>query len=255
MGRLFDKVAIITGASGGIGAATASLFAREGAKLVLVGRDEARLRQAAAACDPARTRAVVADVAKAADVARFVDTAVEAFGGVDVLFANAGHEGVLAPIAKLDAAVVDDLHAINVRGTFLAMQKVIPSMMARGGGSIVVTSSTAAIATFPGAAAYAMSKAALLALVRTAATELAPANIRVNAMVPGGVDNRMMHAFVEQMAPGHGDAVRAQYQAMIPARRIGSNDEMARLALFLASEDSSYCHGASFVADGGLTVM
>ncbi len=255
MGKLNDKVAIITGASGGIGSAAAALFSREGAKLVLVGRDEARLQQAASACDPERTRAVVADLAKAEDIARFVDTAVQAFGGVDVLFANAGHGGKLGPIAELDAAVVDELHAVNVRGTFLAIQKVIPSMTARGGGSIVVTSSTAAIAAYPGVAAYAMSKAALLALVRTAAVELAPANIRVNAMIPGGVDNRMMASFSEQMAPGHGEAVRAQYLTMIPARRIATNEEMARLALFLASEDSSYCVGAGIVADGGLTVV
>lgn len=255
MGKLTDKVAIITGASGGIGTAAAALFSSEGAKLVLVGRDEARLRQAAEGCDPARTRTVVADVRRAEDTARFVDAAVEAFGGVDVLFANAGHEGKLAPIAELDVAVLDDLHAIHVRGTFLAMQKVIPSMQARGGGSIVVTSSTAALNSFPGCAAYAASKAALLALVRTAATELAAQNIRVNAMVPGGVDNRMMGAFTEQMAPGHAEELRAQYRMMIPARRVATNEEMAKLALFLASEDSSYCHGASFVADGGMTIV
>lgn len=255
MGKLTDKIAMITGASGGIGSAAAALFSREGAKLVLVGRDRARLQQAADACDPERTRTVVADMAKDDDVARIVDTAVEAFGGVDVLFANAGYEGKLAPIAQMDPAVFDEVFAVNVRGTFMAMKKVIPIMMARGGGSIVVTSSTAAIATFPGAAAYAASKAALLALVRTAATELAPANIRINAMIPGGVDNRMNREFAEQMAPGHGEALRAQYLQMIPARRIATNEEMAKLALFLASDDASYCHGASIVADGGLTIL
>lgn len=255
MGKLTDKVVIITGASGGIGTAAAALFSREGAKLVLVGRDEARLRKAAEGCDPARTRTVVADAAKDGDGARFVDAAVEAFGGVDVLFANAGHEGKVAPIAQLDVAVVDELHAVNVRGTFLALQKVVPIMTARGGGSIVVTSSTAAIASFPGSAAYSMSKAALLALVRTAAVELAPANIRVNALVPGGVDNRMMGSFAEQMAPGHAQALLTQYQAMIPARRVATNDEIARAALFLASDDASYFHGASLVADGGSTAM
>ncbi|MDC3985273.1 SDR family NAD(P)-dependent oxidoreductase [Polyangium jinanense] len=255
MGKLTDKVAIITGASGGIGTATAALFSREGAKLVLVGRDEARLRQAAEGCDPARTRTVVADVRKNEDTERYVDTAIQAFGGVDVLFANAGYEGKIAPIVDLDVSVLDDLHAIHVRGTFLGMQKVIPRMLERGGGSIVVVSSTAAITSFPGCAAYAASKAALLALVRTAASELAPQNIRVNAMVPGGVDNRMMMAFTEQMAPGHAEELRAGYRQMIPARRVATNEEMSKLALFLASDDSSYCHGASFVADGGMTVV
>lgn len=255
MGKLSTKIAIITGASGGVGSATAALFSREGAKLVLVGRDEARLKQAADACDPERTRTVVADVASAGHVQRFVDVAIEAFGGVDVLFANAGHEGKLAPIAQLDPAMVDELHAINVRGTFLAMQKVIPSMTARGGGSIVVTSSTAAIAGLPGGAAYAMSKAAILALVRTAAAELGPSGIRVNALILGGVDNRMMDSFSEQMAPGHAAELRAQYLQMIPARRFGTNEDVARLALFLASEDASYCHGTSLVADGGMTAV
>ena len=255
MGKLTDKVVIITGASGGIGTATAALFSREGAKLVLVGRDEERLRQAAEGCDSARTRTVLADVRTVEDTTRYVDAAVRAFGGVDVLFANAGYEGTVTPIADLDVAVLDDLHAIHVRGAFLGIQKVIPHMRERGGGSIVVTSSTAAITSFPGCAAYATSKAAALALVRTAAVELAPVNIRVNALVPGGVDNRMMYAFTEQMAPGHAEALRAGYQQMIPARRVATNEEMAKLALFLASDDSSYCHGASFVADGGLTLV
>ncbi|MDI1445227.1 glucose 1-dehydrogenase [Polyangium sp. 6x1] len=254
MGKLTDKVVIITGASGGIGTATAALFSREGAKLVLVGRDEERLRQAAEGCDSARTRTVLADVRKAEDAVRYVDTAVQAFGGVDVLFANAGYEGTVVPIVDLDVAVLDDLHAVNVRGTFLGIQKVIPRMLERGGGSIVVTSSTAAFTSFPGASAYAATKAALLALVRTAATELGPMNIRVNAMVPGGVDNRMMSSFTEQMAPGHAEALRAGYAQSIPLRRVATNEEMAKLALFLASDDSTYCHGASFVADGGMTI-
>lgn len=255
MGKLTDKVAIITGASGGIGGATAALFSREGAKLVLVGRDEARLRQAAEECDPARTRTVLADVRKAEDTARFVDAAVEAFGGVDVLFSNAGHEGTIAPIAELDVAMLDDMHAIHVRGTFLAIQKVIPSMKARGGGSIVVTSSLSALVSVPGCAAYAASKAALLALARTAMLELAPSNIRINTLMPGGVDNRMMHAVGEQMAPGQAAALRAHYAQMIPARRVGTNEEMAKLALFLASDDSSYCYGVNLIADGGMSCV
>lgn len=255
MGKLEDKVTIITGASGGIGAASAALFSREGAKLVLVGRDEERLAQAASACDPARTRTVVADVSRPADVQRFVDAAVREFGGVDVLFANAGSEGKLAPIAQMDLDWFDEVQATNVRGTFVAMQKVLPIMIERGGGSVVVTSSTAAIAGYPGGAAYAASKAALLALVRTAASEVASAGVRVNALVPGGVDNRMLRSFSEMMAPGHGEALRAQYAQMIPARRVATNEEMARAALFLASDDASYLHGASLVADGGMTVV
>lgn len=255
MERLKDKVAIITGASGGVGTAAAALFSREGAKLVLVGRDEERLSQAAAACDGGRTRTVVADVSKPEDVTRYVDTAAREFGGVDVLFSNAGSEGKLAPIAEMDLAMFDEVMAINLRGAFLAMQKVIPSMVERGGGSIVVTSSTAAMAGYPGSAAYSASKAALLALVRTAAAEVASAGVRANAIIPGGIDNRMMRSFAEMMAPGHGEAALAHYRQHIPAKRVATNEEIARVALFLASDESTYCHGASFVVDGGLTLV
>jgi len=255
MGKLKDKVAIITGASGGVGSAAAALFSREGAKLVLVGRDEGRLSQAAAACDAERTRTVIADVSKPEDVASFVDTAARDFGGVDVLFANAAYEGQVASIARMELAEFDEVFATNVRGTFVAMQKVIPLMLERKGGSIVVTSSTAAIATFPGAAAYAASKAALLALVRTAATEVASTGIRVNALIPGGIDNDMSRRVMAMMASGQEDPFRPQIPFTVPAGRFASNEEIAKLALFFASDDASFCHGAALVADGGMTVL
>lgn len=255
MGKLENKVAIITGASGGVGSAAAALFSREGARVVLVGRDEERLSRAAAACDRERTRTVVADVSKPEDVARYVDTAVREFGGVDVLFANAAYEGKVTSIARTDLADFDEVFATNVRGTFVAMQKVIPIMGERGGGSIVVTSSTAAIVTFPGIAAYAASKAALLALVRTAATEVAGSGIRVNALIPGGIENDMIRRFHVMMAPGHDDPHRPQVPFTVPAGRLATNEEIARLALFFASDDASICHGAALVADGGLSIV
>lgn len=255
MGKLTDKVVIITGASGGVGAASAALFSREGAKLVLVGRDEARLTAAAAACDPERTRAVVADASDPAQIAQFVETAVSAFGGIDVLFANAGSEGKIAPIVSLDLEEYDRLHAVNSRGPFVAMQRVIPHLLARGGGTILFTSSTGAVTSFPGVSAYAMSKAGLLALVRCAASELASVGIRVNALVLGGIDNRMSQSLMEQMAPGNVAALYAQFAQGIPARRLGTNEDAAKAALFLACDDSSYCYGTSLVVDGGLTVI
>lgn len=255
MGKLDDKVAIITGASGGVGSAAAALFSYEGAKVVLVGRDQDRLSRAAAACDEERTRVVVADVSKPEDVARFVDTAVREFGGVDVLFANAAYEGQLATIPRMDLAQFDEVFATNVRGTFVAMQKVIPLMLERGGGSIVVTSSTAAVVTFPGMSAYAASKAALLALVRTAATEVASSGIRVNAIIPGGIDNDMVRRFGVMMAQSEDDPLRQRIPFTIPAGRLARNEEIAKLALFFASDDASICHGAALVADGGLSIV
>lgn len=251
MAKLEGKTVIITGASGGIGTATAALFSREGARLVLTGRDEARLHQAANACDPERTRCIVADATEPADAARVVGLARTTFGDLHVLFANAGVEGAVAPLVSLSLDDFDQVWRTNVRGTIAMMQQAIPLMVASGGGSIVVTCSTASLVGFPGIATYAASKAALLGVVRTAALELAGQGVRVNAIAPGGVENRMMYSLAEQAAPGHRDVMLDQYTASLPMGRLGTNEEMAKLALFLASDDSSYCTGSTFVADGG----
>jgi NAD(P)-dependent dehydrogenase (short-subunit alcohol dehydrogenase family) len=255
MGKLDNKVIIVTGATGGIGSAAAALFSREGAKLVLTGRDEVRLREAAAACDPERTRTIVSDNADAATLGPVVALAVDTFGGLDGAFLNAGHEGRVAPITQITLEEFDQVFAINVRGTFAMLQKVIPPLTARGGGSIVVTSSTSAIVGIPMAGAYGATKAALLGLVRSAALELIPANIRINTLIPGGVDNRMIRAFINQMVPPeHAEAALAGGAAGLPARRFGTNEELAKAALFLISDDSSYSVGSTLVADGGMTI-
>lgn len=256
MGKLDNKVVIVTGATGGVGSAAAALFSKEGAKLVLTGRDETRLRQAAQACDPERTRTIVSDNRDVASLERVVALATDAFGGLDGAFLNAGNSGKIAPIAQVTPEEFDEVFRMNVTGTFVMMQKAISPMTARGGGSIVVTSSTSALVAVPSCTAYGASKAALVGLARTAAAELAAVNIRVNALVPGGIDNDMMRNFLSQMMvpPDQMDAALAGAAAGVAMKRWGRNEEIAKAALFLLSDDSSYTTGTTLVADGGLTL-
>jgi NAD(P)-dependent dehydrogenase (short-subunit alcohol dehydrogenase family) len=252
VGKLDRKTIIITGASGGIGAATAALFSHEGACLVLTGRNDERLRQAAAACDPERTRCIVADAIDPDSPARVVGFAREMFGNLHGLFVNAGIEGPVVPLVSLSLHDFDVVWATNVRSTIALMQHAIPLIITSGGGSIVVTCSTSSFVGAERLIAYATSKAALLGVVRTAALELGKSGVRVNAIAPGGIANRMMYALAEQATPGPAEAAIEQFTATLPLGRLGTNEEIAKLALFLASDDSSYCTGSTFVADGGL---
>lgn len=254
MSRLHEKVAIITGAAGGIGSATARAFVKEGARVMLVDRELAGLAALVQELGP-HAAFVAADVSVAQDSQRYVHMAVEAFGGVDILFANAGVEGKVAPITELSPEHFDRVWAVNVRGVFLGIKYAAPEMARRGGGSIVVTSSIAALIGSRGISAYVTSKHALTGLVRTAALELAPQGIRVNTVNPGPIDNRMMRSIEEQSAPEAPAAVRGAFEAQVALGRYGRNEEIAQLALFLASAESSYCTGGTFVADGGYTAQ
>lgn len=254
MGKLQGKVAIITGASGGIGSATAKLFVQEGARVLLVDRDQEALRRLQKELgDAARFEA--ADVSQPEDSQRYVRAAVQQLGGVDVLFANAGIEGTVAPLTELTPEAFDRVWSVNVRGVFLAIKYAAPELAKRGGGSIVITSSVAALLGSPGLGAYVASKHALTGLARTAAIELAPQRIRVNTVNPGPIDNRMMRSIEEQANPGHGAEVRQAFAAKSLFGRYGSNEEIARLALFLASADSSNSTGGIFVSDGGYSLQ
>lgn len=254
MAKLQNKVAIITGAAGGIGRATAKLFLREGAKVLLVDRDEDVLAQMTLEMGAA-VRYQAADVSKLEDTVHYVRCACEAFGGVDVLFANAGVEGKVTPLTELSPGDFDHVWEVNVRGVFLGIKYAAPEIAKRGGGSIVITSSVAGLIGSPGLGAYVTSKHALLGLARTAALELAPQHVRVNTLNPGPIDNRMMRSLHEQAQPADPHAVRAGFEAKIALGRYGTNEEIARFALFLASEESSYCTGGVYVADGGYTAQ
>ncbi len=254
MGSLDNKVAIVTGAAGGIGRATAELFVREGAAVMLVDREEQALAGAARAIG-GKVAFSVADVSDEKQTERYVSDTVTRFGGIDILFANAGIEGRVAPIVDYPLADFDRVLAVNVRGVFLGIRAATPHLAKRPGASIVITSSIAGLIGSPGLSAYVASKHATIGLMKTAACELAPLGIRVNTLNPGPIDNRMMRSIEEQASPGHGNAVKDKFLSMVPMKRYGTNEDMARVALFLASEASGYCTGAAFVADGGFVTQ
>jgi 3alpha(or 20beta)-hydroxysteroid dehydrogenase len=255
MNRLQNRTIVITGATGGIGAAMAHRFAQEGANLVLADLDETTLASLATDFDPERTLTCPTDVSVPAQVQKLVASTVERFGTIDGMMANAGIEGVVAPLLQLTAEDFDRVFAVNVRGAFLCVKHAAPPMIARGRGAIVVTSSIAGLIGSPGLAAYVASKHAVMGLVKTASLELAPRGVRVVAINPGPIENRMMRSIEDQAAPGAGEQVKRGFEAQVPLHRYGSNAEIAALAAFLVSDDASYCTGAAFVADGGFTAQ
>jgi NAD(P)-dependent dehydrogenase (short-subunit alcohol dehydrogenase family) len=246
---LQGKVALVTGGSGGIGSATVKKFLAAGAKVLLVDRLQKDVDEAVRKLDSPQVRGFAADVSNGAQVQSAMQAAVEAFGGLDVVFANAGIEGMVKPIVDYPEAEFDRVLAVNVRGTFLTIKSAVPFLQRRGGGSIIVTASIAGVIGSPGISAYVSSKHAVLGLVKVAALELGPLNIRVNAIAPGPIDNRMMRSIESQS--GQAEATKAAFTAQIPMGRYGQNEEIAEMALFLGSSRSSYSSGGVFLSDGG----
>jgi NAD(P)-dependent dehydrogenase (short-subunit alcohol dehydrogenase family) len=245
---------MITGAAGGIGRATAELFIAEGARVVMTDLDGEALAVAARPFGGAAVW-VAGDIAEAATAERAVAAAKQHFGGLHVLFANAGTEGRIAPLVQQRAEDLERVLRINVLGVFHCIQRAAPLLAESGGGSIVITSSVAGVIGSAGLGPYVASKHAVIGLMRTAAIELAPAHIRVNTVNPGPVENRMMRSIEEQAAPGHGDVVKAGFLKQVPLGRYATNEEISRMVLFLASDDSSYCTGSVYMADGGFVAM
>jgi len=253
MDRLKDKVAVITGGAGGIGRATGKLFAAEGASVLLVDLDEEALKAAVAESGSNRVSYCVGDVTTSADNQAMIDTAAERYGGVDVFLANAGIEGDVKPITEYDEARFDQVLGVNVKGVVLGLRSAIPAMQARGGGSIVITSSVAGVSGAAGVSAYVTSKHAVIGLMRSAAKECAPMNIRVNTVNPSPVETRMMRSLEEGMLPGSAEAAKEALAASIPMGRYGTPEEIAKVMLFLASDDSAWITGSVYMADGGFT--
>src|SRR5262245_48536976 len=251
MKRLEGKVAVITGGAGGIGVATGRLFAEEGASVLLVDLAEPPLRQAVQAIGDERVSAVVADVTQAEDVERYVRTAIDRYGGIDVFFANAGVEGVVAPITEYPDDAFDRVMAVNVRGVWLGLKHVMAQMQQRGGGSIIITSSIAGVRGSPLMAPYSISKHAVVGLMRSAALAGATHGIRVNAVNPAQIETRMMRSIEAAIDPAAPERAKAEREARIPMKRYGLPEEVARLALFLASAESGYCTGGVYMIDGG----
>lgn len=246
MGKLDGKAAIITGAGSGIGKAAALLFAREGARVVCA--DVTGAESATASEIGASAIAIRADVAKSADVQAMVATAMSEFGRLDVAFNNAGIEGPQAPTADYDEADFDKVISINLKGVFLGMKYEIPAMLQSGGGAIINTSSVAGLVGFPNIVAYCASKGAVVQMSKTAALEYAAQGIRVNAICPGVIWTPMVARFA-----GGTEAGREAMDQMEPVGRLGRPEEVAALALYLASDDAKFVTGTALPIDGGLT--
>ena len=254
MARLTDKVALITGATGGIGEATAKLFLAEGASVMLVGRSKEKLQETVARLGASKAVATfVAEAADEAGTAAAVAATLAAFGGLDIVFANAGMEGTVGMIADSQLADFERVLRTNVSSVWLAIKHTVTPMRQRGGGSIIVTASISSERGFAGGAPYVTSKHAVIGLVRSAALELASAGIRVNAIAPGPIDNRMIRSIETQISPEAPDKIREFMLSKIAMGRYGTNEEVAEMALFLASDASSYSTGGTFMVDGGFT--
>ena len=252
MGRLAGKRAIVTGAGSGIGRASALLFAREGAKLIAVDRVEDAVDETAALirAEGGTVSSVAADVSDETTVQGFVEHCLSEFGGLDVVYANAGISGGLVPMQEQTVAYWQEVLAINLIGPFLAIKAASPHLIRQGSGSIICTASVAGLRANAGGLPYSASKAGVISLVQTVANELSGTGVRINAICPGLIETGMTKPIFDgARARGTEDKIGQ----LNPLRRYGNPVEIAQAALFLASDDASYVNGQAIPVDGGLS--
>ncbi|MFM0527185.1 glucose 1-dehydrogenase [Paraburkholderia strydomiana] len=246
MTKLSGKIAVITGGNSGMGLATAQLFAREGAKVIITGRRQKELDEAVESIG-ADAEGVLGDVSRLSDLDKLHDHVKAKYGRVDVIFANAGL-GSLAPIDQVTEAQFDETFNVNVKGTYFTVQKLLP--LVPDGGSIILNASIASSKGMEAFSVYSATKAAVRSLARTLTTDLKARKIRVNAISPGPIDTPIFGktGLTEQEIEGFKSGITSQ----VPLGRIGLPEEIARPALFLASDDSSYISGIELTVDGGM---
>lgn len=253
MNALENKVAIVTGASSGIGYATAKLFAREGAMVVVSARRHDLLDRLVAEIkdNGGYAIAIGGDVRDEATMHRTVDEAIRHFGGLDIAFNNVGTAGEMRVVQDLPSTVWRDVLDTNLTSAFFAAKYQVPAMLARGRGSLIFTGSFVGHGVgMPGMAAYAASKAGLIGLVQSLAVELGPKQIRANAVLPGGTDTPSNVA----NAPGASSDVRKFVEGLHALKRMAEPEEIARTVLHLASDAGSFITGAAIAVDGGVSV-
>jgi len=250
--RLAGKVGIITGGGTGIGRATALRFAQEGARVIVANRTESTGRDTVREIVEAGGEAiwVQTDVAREADVKAMVEATVETYGRLDILFSNAAIQ-TFGTAVSLKPAQWDELVDINLKGMYLGAKYAVPRMAAQGGGSIINHSSVLGLVGDPELIAYCAAKAGILGMTRSMAQAHGPQGIRVNALCPGDVETYIVRQYFD--AQPDPDAARRHVCSQYALRRIGQPEEIANVALFLASDESSFITGTYIVADGGLT--
>jgi len=255
MFRLDGKVAIVTGGASGIGLATGRLFAEQGAKVLLVDLQEDLLRKAVESVASAFASYAAADVSQPDKTTKYVQTAIDRYGGLDILISNAGVVGGKSSIVDYSIEEFDHVVAVNLRGAWLSLKYAIPEIQKRGGGSIVITSSIAGVKGSAGSSAYCASKHGVVGIMRTAAIECTPFGIRVNTVHPGPIATPMVE---EHVCGRHPDAPEEGKKALADStllKRYGSPEEVAALMLYLASDESRYCTGGIYMVDGGKGLM
>lgn len=242
MMRFDNKCVAILGGNAGIGLAAARMFAAEGAKLAITGRNAETLREVAEELDALCIRSDIGDLAQTEAALGEIE---DGLGGIDVLFVNAGVGG-FAMVPDVTPEFWDQIHTVNLRGAFFAIQKAVPLM--RDGGSIVITGSIGSTAAVPGNVAYAAAKAGLRAMARIVGKELLPRRIRVNMVSPGPTDTEI---FKRDATPDEIRGMREMLSAVVPIGRMGTSEEIARAVLFLASAEASFINGVDLSVDGG----
>jgi NAD(P)-dependent dehydrogenase (short-subunit alcohol dehydrogenase family) len=248
---LADKIAIVTGASSGIGRATAKLFAEEGAKVVVSARRRNELDELAAEIGEVGGQAVscAGDVREEGHALALVELAIERYGGLDIAFNNAGAVGDLSEASQISLDTWQAALDVNLTGAFLGAKYQIPAMLERGGGSLIFTSTFVGYtAGMPGMAAYAASKAGMIGLMQVLAAEYGPKGIRVNALLPGGTDTPAASSSIPT------PEARAFIEGLHALKRLARPEEIARTALYLASDASSFTTGAAILVDGGVSI-